>query len=40
LFSGAVGVLGTAAFGWLTMEQHAAALPTPEFVEKQTQVGS
>jgi MFS family permease len=38
LFSGVVGLLGTAAFGWLTAEHRTAPVPTPEFVEKQTEV--
>jgi multidrug resistance protein len=40
LFSGVVGLLGTAAFGWLTAEHRTATVPTPELIEKQTQVGS
>jgi MFS family permease len=40
VFSGAVGILGTVLFGWLTAEHRMATAPTPEFVEKQTEVGS
>lgn len=41
LFSGAVGVLGTAAFGWLTAEHRAGVEPTPALTaEKPTEVES
>ncbi len=39
IFSGIVGVLGTATFSWLTAEHDALAVATPEFVEKTTEVG-
>lgn len=38
VFSGAVGILGTVAFGWLTAEHRTAPVPAPEFVEKQTEI--
>jgi MFS family permease len=35
LFSGVVGLLGTAAFGWLTAEHHTGAEPTPALAAKK-----
>ena len=40
LFSGMVGIIGTASFSWLVAEQRTAAMSAPELVEKQTQLGS
>ncbi len=39
IFSGIAGLLGTAAFSWLTTEHAAVAIATAELAEKTTEVG-
>lgn len=40
IFSGVIGLLGTATFSWLMTEHRVLALATAELAEKSTQVGS